>query len=225
MKRTLVVGDLHLPWAPKRLLSRIHDAIRAEGVGRVVQVGDTYDFFSFSKHARSMDVITPRAEVQRGRELALWFWDGVRAAAGRSAELIAVRGNHDERPVKRALDTLPELEMFVRAGVEALFDFPGVRSIHDYREEFIADGVVYQHGYRKHGEHVVHNLRNTVVGHLHVGGTVFRRFGRRTLWELNAGLVADLSAPVFHYRPQKRFSPWTVGYGLVDERGPRFVPL
>ncbi len=69
-----------------------------------------------------------------------------------------------------------------------------------------------------------YNTRSTIVGHSHVGGVVFRQSSKGTIFELNAGYLADETAEPLRYRPQT-ISKWTLGYGLIDEKGPRFCPI
>lgn len=55
------------------------------------------------------------------------------------------------------------------------------------------------------------------------GGVVFRKIRGQTLWELNAGYMADPHAKGLTYTPQ-RITHWTEGLGWTDEYGPRFIP-
>lgn len=187
-------------------------------------MGDLYDFYSFSRFPRTHNLLTPIQEVETGRREAVRFWAAIRSALPR-AELFQLRGNHDIRPSKRILEKAPEFESLVQSGIQGLWDFPSVTTLPSDREELLLDGVVFHHGWRKHGEHFLHNLRSTVVGHLHTGGVVFRRLDDRTIWELNAGYIADPNSVPMSYGAQKRFRKETPGVGFIDHLGPRFIAL
>ena len=50
-----------------------------------------------------------------------------------------------------------------------------------------------------------------------------RGLQHETLWELNVGLLSDVGAGPMEYGPTKR-KHWTLGLGIIDEFGPRFIP-
>ncbi len=107
-----------------------------------------------------------------------------------------------------------------------LYRFKGVHTVEDDREELIINGIIFMHGYRSRaGDHMRYNGKSTVVGHSHTGSVVYEQKSKRNIiWELNAGFLADETAEPLRYRPQTT-SKWTLGYGLIDSSGPRFIPL
>jgi predicted MPP superfamily phosphohydrolase len=218
---TVILGDFHSPWFSRPALASAIELIEAVQPTHVVQIGDLYDFYSFSRYARSHNVITPALEVKQGRKHAEEMWSKVAKAAPRSKRF-QILGNHDTRIQDRIAEKAPELESLL--DTEALFRFDGVHTVMDPKEELVLDGVIYQHGFRsKLGDHARYNQRSTTVGHSHTGGVIFHRNLDGIYWELNAGWLGDETAPVFRYRDQKRISTWTRGAGLIDEHGPRFV--
>jgi hypothetical protein len=194
-------------------------------VGTVVQVGDGADFFAQSKFPRNPSVMTPAEELERAREMLEGFWHRVREAAPR-AKCYQLLGNHDARPLKRALDRAPELLEFILPSVRAFHQFEGVTTIEDPSEELILNGIVFQHGYHSRlGYHATRNATSTVHGHTHHGGVWFRSDSRGTIWELDAGCLVDEGHPAFSYRMQKKLDGITRGVGIIDPLGPRFVLL
>jgi hypothetical protein len=139
--------------------------------------------------------------------------------------LYQICGNHDARPLKRILEVYPEAEDWVKKMFAEMMTFPGVETILDTRQELVLPGdVMVIHGYKsKLGEHRDHMLFNAVCGHQHTGGVVYKNLRGRTLWELNAGLAGDPEAKGLTYTPQ-RITSWTLGFGWLDEYGPRFIP-
>lgn len=218
-KTVLAVGDTHFPFADPRALARVIESIDMIRPDVVIQMGDLFDMYSWSKFPRTHRLMTPHEEVRRGREHAERFWEKVRKASPKSKR-IQLTGNHDVRPYKRLMETAPEMEALL--SIRGVFEFSGVETEHD-EGEVILGGVCYMHGFRKHGDHVRHNRMSTVCGHLHVGGVVYTRLGDKVLWELNAGHVGDPLSEPMSYGNQRRFATWTHGFGLVDFRGPRFV--
>lgn len=219
----VAVGDSHFPFASKGTVRRIIDLIRRVKPRIVVQLGDLYDLYSYSRFARSVNIMTPAEETRRGREQAEAFWKAVQSASS-NAECFQLLGNHDSRLVKKVFDVMPEYERFMDHS-KSLWEFEGVTTQPSEREELIIEGICFQHGYRKFGEHVKHNQMNTVCGHLHLGGVAFMRLGKKTLWELNAGFCADESSVPMSYSRQNKISKHTQGVGLIDQDGPRFIPL
>ena len=224
MGRILCIGDVHFPWANRSAILRALQIARHLKPTIVLQLGDLYDLYSYSRFARSPNILTPAEEVRRGRRQAEEFWQRLRDAAGRRAQRFQLRGNHDERIAKRVLETMPELERFLDH-LSALWEFDGVKTQAAERDELIIDGVCYMHGYRKHGDHVRYNLMSTVCAHSHLGGVVYLRHRTKTLFELNAGYIALASAVPMSYGKQKQITRSTPGVGVIDEYGPRFIPF
>jgi hypothetical protein len=132
-------------------------------------------------------------------------------------------GNHDIRAVKRTQEKVPELEHFVEAYMKQLFSFEGVTTIDDPREVKRIEGIAFHHGYLSQiGQHRDKLLENVVVGHTHVGGVAVRGLVQSSIWELNVGLMGDPEAKVMSYTTTKE-NGWTLGFGYIDEYGPRFI--
>lgn len=221
-RRTVVaIGDVHFPFASRLTLSRVYEIVMEAQPDAVVQLGDLTDSYSASKYPRSHNIMTPREERAKAREMAVAFWDSVHRAAP-SAACYQLLGNHCLRRFKRTLESLPEMEDEVWSALVEDHTFPGVTLCDDPRQPLIIDDVAYEHGALKAGEHCSENGMHTVCAHSHVGGVVHR--GR--LWELNAGFCADVDAPVFDYvRTRLVAKRTTQGVGLVDGWGGRFIPL
>ncbi len=221
---TLIIGDTHFPFVLDQALEAIYSRISILKPKRVIQVGDLYDAYAHSKFPRSLNVYSPQQEEKLGREGAEKMWKTIRSIVPQ-AECVQLLGNHDIRPLKRTIESLPALEHVIVRYLHELMTFEGVTLISDSRQEYFFDDVQVLHGYRTGlGSHRDHNLKNTVCGHTHKGGVTYRRVAGRTLWELNAGLVGDPESKVMGYTPQKTHD-CTVGWGEIDELGPRFVAL
>ncbi len=190
----------------------------------VVQLGDLYDLFGFSRYPRSLNICTPKQEMEQARAMAERFWHNVQQACpgARCHQLI---GNHDERALKRTLEQLPAAEGLMRPALQELFTFPGVSTQPDFREELVIDDVVYQHGHLTFGQHAAHNRRSTVTGHLHKAAIRWWQDERGLYFEMNAGWVGDASSHIISYKAQRRLHGLTLGIAQVDVYGPRFIPF
>ncbi len=220
----LGIGDTHFPFAHWRTLDAIVKATAEIKPDVVLQLGDLLDMFSFSRFSGTVNAYTPRQEMKLGRRDAEHFWSRLKKAAPKAKRWQLI-GNHDERPHKQLLGKAPEFEDFVVPALQQLFQFDGVETMPDEAEELMIQGVCYQHGFRGFGQHVRNNGVSTVTGHLHKGGVVYMRLGKKTLWEANAGYCANPHTCAMSYARQRRFATYTQGYFLSDARGPRFVPL
>lgn len=217
------IGDTHFPWSSDRTIERIVDAIEAEKPDIIIQHGDVYDMYSWTRFPRTHCLLTPLQELKLGRKKAEMFWGRVKKASPRSKRY-QLRGNHDMRPYKRIQERAPEFEPAMVA-FDELFKFDGVETILDAREDLIIRDISFTHGFRKHGDHCMHTKRSTVVGHLHVGGVVYRRLGDEVIWELNCGWAGNPFAIPLSYTQLRRYNNSTQGFGRVDEAGPRFIHL
>ncbi len=224
-KRVAIFGDTHFPFQSNKAIDRAVNIVKEFKPDMVIQVGDLYDMFSFSKYPHGPNLITPEAECLSGRVGAEAFWNKIGSVVPSSTKRVQLVGNHDERITKLSLGKLPAYKHINDSYLKGLMSFPGVQTVHDSKEEFIYDGVCYMHGFRKHGEHAVYNQMNTVVGHLHRGGLVYNQNLNGTYFELNVGWLGDKKSPVFNYHSQNKITKTTLGLGLIDSLGPRFVSL
>ncbi len=220
-RTSVIIGDTHFPFHSQKVLNRIIEIIAQIKPVFVVQIGDLYDFFSQSKYPRTHRLMTPQEEIKKGREAAEQMWADIHKASMNSKKL-QILGNHDLRPYKRLLEKAPELEPFFQA--DHLFNFPQVETVYDSRQELVLDGVCYQHGHRKHGDHIKSNLTSTVHGHTHRAGIIYMKLRNELIWEFDVGMTADIKSVPLGYGPQT-WNQCTTGVGIIDEHGPRFIPI
>lgn len=221
--KILIVGDLHFPFHHKKCLESIHEFAKENQPDYIIQIGDLYDQYSHAKFPRSHNLFTPREEEKLARDLAEKMWSRFGSECP-NAKKIQILGNHDARPLKRVLESLPQMEHWVEKYFQELMSFEGVETLLNSREEYKIEDILIIHGYSsKLGDHRDHYLNSIIVGHSHTGGVSFRQVNGKILFELNVGYVADQFAKGLSYTPTRTVK-WTLGNGWIDQYGPRFIP-
>lgn len=216
-----IIGDTHFPFYDHKALDIAIGKLHRD-MNLVIQVGDLYDQYSASRFPRNLNLLTPEKETEEARLCAWEMWAQIKQKCPR-AELVQLMGNHDERPYKRAVDRTPELMHIVAPAFQALYEFKGVKTIHGASNDFEKQGVVFTHGYLSGPAAHARCVDMPVVrGHSHRGGVTWVREG---LWELDAGFLGAYDSPVFGYSSWKRAYRMTRGMGIIDEHGPRFIPI
>lgn len=131
-ERIVVIGDIHFPWVNQKSLACIYDFIKYIAPTMVVQIGDLYDLYSFSKFPRSHDIMTPKDELTQANADAHQMWDKIRRIAPR-AKLIQLLGNHDSRIAKRAMEAFSIGESLL--DLKSIWQFPKVETLFEERDE------------------------------------------------------------------------------------------
>jgi predicted phosphodiesterase len=224
MPLVVAVPDMHLPWCDWQSVSKIYAAVDNLNPDYVIQLGDMLDRFAFSRFAKSPTGMTVEEEIDEGYQGACRFWANIQEAAPK-AKKIQLSGNHEHRLVRSCLERFPEAYSLLSRANGDFWKFKNVHTIHDHRHELEIAGVVYCHGWlTRLGDHARYLLKPVVHGHSHRGGTMFFNLGGRTIWELDCGYLADKSQVPLQYGPTKTVL-WTLGYGVIDGFGPRFIHL
>lgn len=220
--KIVAIGDVHAPFHCKKSIARSIVEIRALKPDAVVQVGDIYDFFSFSRFPKKPGVIHPGKELEDAYQTALDFWAAIRKAAPK-ASLYQLTGNHCVRPLKLTVERCPEIYPLVMRSWKELFKFPGVSTILDTRDDLVLDQIAFEHGYfMRPGLHLRENMMNTVIGHTHRPWIHYEAIRNKVLWEMNVGYVANPAHDALNYT-RKRWNKWVKGISVIDSRCPRFI--
>lgn len=221
--RIAILGDLHEPFSHEKTKQDFKLFCEKFNPNYIVQIGDAMDAYSNSKFPRSHNVFTPKEEESLARKRLEEMWTELHKAVP-CARRIQLLGNHDIRVMKRVLESLPSIEHWAEAYLKDLMTFDNVETIFDTREEYLISDIAFIHGYQGgYGSHSNHLMRNVVCGHLHKGSVVFRSYRGHTMFELNVGFAADPESKGLTYTPT-RTTGWTLGWGAIDEYGPRFIP-
>lgn len=221
---TLFIGDTHFPFVDQNALCALYEFADRKKPLRIVQLGDLHDMFSQSKFPRSRNNYNCFEEADLAFEMASKMWKTLQKLLP-GVECHQMLGNHDARPLKRVLESAPDVEVFVKCGLEPFYTFENVKTLFDSQVELNLGNTFAIHGYLgKLGAHMEYMRENVWCGHSHRGGVVFKKFAERILFEANAGFLGDVNSKALSYRTQKH-SHSTLGWGWQDEDGPRFIPL
>jgi len=227
VKDIVCFSDTHFPFSSQATLEHLYTYLKENknDITHFFLLGDLYDMFAHTKFPRSMNVYTPKDEMNIGYEMAEEMFNKIQEIVP-GIQIFLCSGNHDMRPLKRILASYPEGEIFF--STEKFYTFEGVNYIeHDKEFEFLNMNFLHGYGTRP-GQHMNDTLKCTAVGHSHTGGTVFRKTSWGIIWELNCGYAGDETSKVFGYKALK-CSKWTNGLGVIKlfngVRFPFFLPL
>jgi hypothetical protein len=215
--------DTHYPFHNKAGVEAMIEYAREFQPDHIVQVGDLFDMYAASKFPRSQNIYTPKEEERLAREMAEADWKKIREACPK-ARCHQLLGNHDVRPLKRTLESLPIMEHWVEKYLGELFQFEGVETILDTREELKIDGILFTHGFLGSGSHKDYYLNNVVHGHDHKLYTLYRRIMGANIFEMSCGFLGDIEAKALSYTPSK-LANYQDGFGAIDQWGPRTIHL
>lgn len=233
----LALGDLHYPFHNRQALSDALDILSQETRRclsqkekiYVVQIGDLFDQYGFTKFPKK-NLIRPEKELEQARFHAERMWFNIKKISSK-IECHQILGNHDLRAAKRCQEKLPEAQVLIKNSILELYRFEGVELHENPTLPLWINDIRFIHGYKKHGTHMTSSQHKTVVGHSHKGGIVYSNAelpgGRkRLIYELNCGWMGDENRfpDIFGYGAEKA-TGWTIGVGLIDSYGPRFIPF
>jgi UDP-2,3-diacylglucosamine pyrophosphatase LpxH len=222
--KILCIPDTHYPWVHQESLNAMYEFAKDFKPEIIVQLGDSVDFYSQSKHPKSLNVYTPKEEERLAREGLEKMWEDLKVIAPR-AECYLLRGNHCARGQKRVIEAMPSVEHWIDGYMKDYFTFDGVTTLHDTRDALEIQDIVFIHGFLgREGSHRDYFLKNVVHGHLHKLWIQYRRFHRQSFWELCCGFMGDPHAKALSYMPTKETN-YQLGWGVIDKYGPRTISL
>lgn len=216
---TIILGDTHFPWVDENALSLCYAFIEKLKPKYVIQIGDLYDLYAYSRWPKSQLQFSPQEEVKLARHMAEKMWSTVKNIHP-TANRIQLLGNHCIRPHRAVIGAgLGELEPYFN--FNALFDFTGVKTIYDPREPLVIGSVTHIHGYvSRLGGHLEHFKSHVVHGHTHRGGIIYKN----GFFELDVGFLGNPNAKCFTFTPTK-VTNWNKGIGYINELGPMWIPF
>ena len=226
----LILGDTHLPFADKAALREAVYRAKHLQPTHIVQIGDLFDHFAFSRFYRDLNKSYPQLELSEGAGQARKLWSDLQKAAP-AAKCFQLNGNHDsERLKKLVLQGQPEVYSIVAEFMAQRMTFAGVHTVQEYRDfltlKINGTPTVFCHGWLSTtAKHLNFFKKNVVLGHLHRAEIYYsREFGGASNYAMNVGYLGDENSHVFNYTQCVKKS-WTLALGIIDRDGPRVVTL
>ena len=214
--KILAIPDRHYPFAHKRACAWVVEVTKTYQPDIIVGLGDELDLYSLSKYPKSVNLMTPAEEYQRGMEQYRAHWQALRGAAPK-AKCYEISSNHGDRLLKRVRERAPELEGYLR---ENAFGCDNVKRV---RGEIAIDGILFMHGFRsKSLDHARYNQRSTVHGHSHAASLRWLRNQRGPYFNLECGWLGAEDKEAFSYNPQA-LTQWVLACGLVTNGSPTLL--
>jgi len=217
-----IISDLHAPFTDEIAIEKMLQSIADLQPGYIVQIGDTYDNYSFSRFARSSNLSTPYEEFIRAKMMIEKLWSTIKRLAPK-AKLYQLTGNHDMRCQSRLLGKAPELEVFL--DLQKPFEIPGVIRLASARDFIEIKNIVFCHGYfSPSGAHSRHFAKSVVFGHTHRGRVEWMG---EEIFELNVGHLCNTKLLPFSYTASV-ITKWKSGWGVIffknNKPEPHFIP-
>lgn len=223
MSVVVAVPDLHAPYCDLDSLKKVIALIKKHKPTHVIQLGDAYDLYSFSKFPRNLDVNTPREELQSAHMIIKNFWKRVKNASPKS-KLYQLCGNHEARLKKRVAEKLPEINCMVEAGL-FIFDFEDVKVFDSDRDFLEIEGIVYCHGWKVGPKaHMLYFQKSVVHGHTHRCSISYDRTLDNLHFEMDCGCLVDESQTPMQYTNNK-LTKWVKSVGIIEDGIPRLELL
>lgn len=144
----------------------------------------------------------------------------------KKTRLIQLTGNHDARAYKILIAKAPELEHMM--DFKGPYQFKGVQTLHDSKDEFCFDGVLYTHGWMSGGAqgrmpHAKYFNMPVIHGHDHHAYLSTKNMKEGHLFEMSVGCLADFDALPMRYRPTKT-THWVHAIGTCERIGKYLHP-
>ena len=226
--KVINIGDTHFPFEDQSRLNKLYVEIEKEQPDVVIQGGDLYDQYMFSRHDNEMNLMKPDEELDKARKAAKKFWKKIQSIVP-NAECYQIIGNHDTRILRQCLRKFPEIYSILKETHKALYTFDGVQTATNDRDYLIFDGVVYCHGWMaKHMDHfdmpVVrqhdHKAWMLIKGIDEAKGRIFTKESYKvirnnnTMFEISCGMYGDDTKLPFEYTLSKRTN-WRPAISIV----------
>jgi predicted phosphodiesterase len=219
----LVIGDLHGNCMHPDAVKFLADIKRVHKPELVVQVGDLWDGYNFSRYLKDPD--SPNAEQEIESTI-----EALQPLYKLFPEMKICYGNHDLRHLKKALDLSIPSSLF--RSVKDILQAPEGWEFGDYWEytDEEAGPILFHHGEMFGGPQLPSMLQtlrtNHVVGHIHSEGghILYQNNGINTVWAANAGCLIDSESYAFRYAKKSRYKGVN-GALLIIDGTPVFLPL
>lgn len=218
--KILELPDLHFPFTDMKRIEEVYKYNKHYKADFVYQSGDMFDFYGLTRFLKSPAAPSLPAEIEackpQVQQLHKWF-----------PKLRILRGNHEERLAKRAMEA--GIDMGFMKTIWERIGMPKGWSTAPNEGE-IRDNTFWTHGkYSTRKAHGIEYGMNVSVGHLHgeLGIDTIKRnicsdgqiVKRESFFVLCVGVICDRKALSFEYS-SKELDKWTQGFGGATDGRP-----
>lgn len=214
--KILFMGDPHIPYSKIEYWKELHVFNKHYKADMVLSPGDLFDQYAYSRYVKSTkgDAI----EVEIEKSIAQ-----VKAISKFFPKLTSLKGNHDDRIYKRAVEVgIPnKCILDPLKTVQAPIGWKWANK--DY---LVIDSVVYTHGwFSAPVKHTEYFNESCAHGHLHSkAGITFISRNNRTLFNLCVGSFADTKSIALQYGAVK-YSTSTAAFASITNGVPQIYSL
>lgn len=204
-----VIGDMHQPFTDKDYLQFLINTFREWNVDTVVNIGDSVDLSTLSRHISEADAYGVKDELEMAKENLRDYYDVF-------PYMKCCLGNHPQRLIQRASDSgIPAVCI---KSLEELFDIPKTWEI---GETWTLNGVLFTHGTQFNSRNILTTVssytdKSICVGHQHslLGVVYNRNLFNKESFALAVGCGIDESKYAFRYGKNNKMKP-VLGCGIV----------
>lgn len=216
-----VIGDTHLPYEHRDYLQFCKETFEANGVNKVIHIGDLIDNHSLSFHDSEPGLRGSRGEYEAAQERLQPWYDAF-------PDVTLIYGNHDAIPARQMKKVGLDPDQYMRP-IEEVYNFPAGWRV---REDIEIDGVLYHHGHTACGVNGFRKdsqarFQSTVTGHAHGNsGVSYTATNRELVYGCAVGCGIDNRSMAFAYGKHFKLKP-IVSCAVIKENGrlPMVFPM
>ena len=216
----LVFADPHAPFDETNFPYFLRDTAKKHGTKRNINLGDFWDEHMLSKFDPEPCALGTYTEVDLAIQHSRPYYELF-------PECDVIPGNHDLRIFRKAAKA--GIGRRFMKDLKSIMEMPEGWNIHD--EEFILNGVLYDHGEGYSGQNGAINkaklaCMSACIGHLHAfGGCQTLNTSHASIFGLNVGCGINEKAYAFAYGKHAKYKP-TLGCGVVySPTEAYFIPM
>jgi hypothetical protein len=214
----LVISDMQVPFEHRdayRFLCEVDSEYECD---TYVCIGDEVDQHALSTFDPHPEADGPGVELRKSIRKMQRYYE-------RFPDMMVCHSNHTRRVYKKlAFANIP------KAYFKEVAEWMEAPEGWVWENEFVIDGVRYEHGDAHGGEYAAKhacktNRQSTVIGHHHShAGIAWTANHTDAIFGMNVGCLIDNNALAFTYGRMFKFKP-TLGCGVVIKGIPQFIPM
>jgi predicted phosphodiesterase len=220
MARTLVFGDLHLPFIREGYLEFLKKVYKSYQCDTIVCVGDLFDLHRISRHLPHPDAKGAKEEYLEGMDIAHKLYKLF-------PKVYACIGNHDARLYRQAAEkSIPSVML------KSYQEWTQAPKGWKWALKHTIDGVLYTHGTAAKGGEFPHVTiakaarMSTVIGHIHTAaGVHYMASDNDLIFAMACGCGMDSKSYAAQYAEELTKKPIVGCAVVIDGTQPIYIPM